>query len=267
MGLPAHGAGTLCGKALSKAKHSTIGAERAGNWSLQQMRESQFVQALLEDQPFIPKYFAYNVALNKHGAPPLQAALTGIPVKKSVKLNSKLIIIDGRPEGEFKRGHLPGSINIQDGGKFETWLGSIIAPEEAFYLVAETEEKLKQLISKTAKIGYETFIAAAFVIETGDEKMAPLNMDQFANATEDYTIVDIRNTAEVKADPIFREAIHIPLYELRERLGELPYNKPIVVHCAGGYRSAAGSSIVANTFSSKTEVYDLGDNIKKFMSA
>ncbi|TWR28570.1 MBL fold metallo-hydrolase [Mucilaginibacter achroorhodeus] len=263
---PAHGAGTLCGKAQSDANRSTIGAERAGNWSLLKMSETQFVQALLADQPFIPKYFAYDVALNKHGAMVLNTVLADVPTEKPVKLNVKVFFIDARPEGQFKRGHLPGSINIQDGGKFETWLGSIIAPEEAFYLVAETEDKLKELIGKTAKIGYESFIEAAFVVETGHEKMLPLNINQFNNATEDYTIVDIRNIAEVKADPIFRDAIHIPLYELRERLGELPYNKPIVVHCAGGYRSAAGSSIIANAFGSKTNVFDLGEAIKNFIS-
>ncbi|QTE36337.1 MBL fold metallo-hydrolase [Mucilaginibacter gossypii] len=264
---PAHGAGTLCGKALSEANRSIIGAEKAGNWSLKEISETEFVQALLADQPFIPKYFAYDVALNKHGAMALNTVLADVPTEKPVKLNSKLFIIDARPEVQFKKGHLPGSINIQDGGKFETWLGSIIAPEEAFYLVAENEEKLKQLISKTAKIGYEAFIEAAFVVETGNEKMAALNINQFNNATDDFTIVDIRNIAEIKAKPIFQNAIHIPLYELRERLGELPYNKPIVVHCAGGYRSAAGSSIVANAFGSKTQIYDMGDNIKQFIPA
>ncbi|QJD96080.1 MBL fold metallo-hydrolase [Mucilaginibacter robiniae] len=264
---PAHGAGTLCGKALSKDNRSTIGAERIGNWSLQEISENEFVLELLADQPFIPKYFAYDVALNKHGATALKTALADVPVKNPVKLNTKLFIIDARPEAYFKKGHVPGSINIQDGGKFETWLGSIIAPKEAFYLVAENEEKLKQLISKTAKIGYEAFIEAAFVVETGDENMPLLNIERFDNATENYTIVDIRNTAEVKAEPVFQNAIHIPLYELRERLGEIPYNKPIVVHCAGGYRSAAGSSIVATAFGSKTAVYDMGDNIKKYIPA
>ncbi len=263
---PAHGAGTLCGKALSDDNRSTIGAERAGNWSLQEMSETEFVQTLLEEQPFIPKYFAYDVALNKHGAPPLQPALAGVPAKKPVELNSEMFIIDARPEQEFKKGHLPGSINIQNGGKFETWLGSIIAPKEAFYLVAENEEKLKQVIGKAAKIGYEAFLEAAFVIDGGHEQMAELNFAHFAVHPEQYTIVDIRNEAEVKAQPVFRNALPIPLYELRERLAEIPFSKPIVVHCAGGYRSAAGSSIVANAFDSKTNVFDLREAIKKFIS-
>ena len=262
---PAHGAGTLCGKAISEANRSTIGAERAGNWSLQEMSETEFAKALLADQPFIPKYFTFDVALNKHGAIALQTALTGITVKKPVKLNSKLFIIDARPEKEYKKGHLHGSINIQDGGKFETWLGSILAPGETFYLVAENEEKLKQLISKTAKIGYETFIEAAFVFENGSKKTADLDLPHFADYPEQYTIVDIRNEAEAKVRPVFKSAILIPLHELRERLADIPFDKPIVVHCAGGYRSAAGSSIVANAFETKTKVLDLGDAIKNFL--
>ncbi|MBL4677192.1 MAG: MBL fold metallo-hydrolase [Mucilaginibacter sp.] len=263
---PAHGAGTLCGKALSEANRSTIGAEKAGNWSLQEISEAEFVRELLADQPFIPKYFAYDVALNKHGAIGLKTALADVPVKKPITLNSKLFIIDARPEADFKKGHLPGSINIQDGGKFETWLGSIIAPEEVFYLVAENEEKLKQLISKTAKIGYEAFIEAAFVVAGGDEQMAELHLAHFAAHPEQYTIVDIRNEAEIKTQPVFRNAIHIPLYELRECLANIPLSKPVVVHCAGGYRSAAGSSIIANALGTKTKVYDLGEAIKNFIS-
>ncbi|MEO6520622.1 MAG: rhodanese-like domain-containing protein [Mucilaginibacter sp.] len=262
---PAHGAGTLCGKALSEANRSTIGAERVSNWSLQEMSEVQFIQALLEDQPFIPKYFAYDVALNKHGAMKLQTSLGVIPIAMPGKLNNSIFIIDTRPEHDFKKGHLPGSINIQNGGKFETWLGSIIGPEEAFYLVAEDEEVLNELVAKTAKIGYEVFIEAAFVFYKGSELTAVLGFVDFKPNQDRYTILDIRNPAEVKAQPLFESAIHIPLFELRERILEIPFNKPIVVHCAGGYRSAAGSSIVNNAFKGKTKVYDLGEYIKDFI--
>ncbi len=259
---PAHGAGTLCGKALSEANSSTIGTEKLSNWSLQEMTESGFITELLKDQPFIPKYFPYNVELNKYGAGNLAGSIAAVDRRKPVRLDKSIFIIDSRPEASYKAGHLAGSINIQNGGKFETWLGSILAPEEAFYLVAENEERLEDLIRRTAKIGYEKFIESAFVYELGKETMSPLNLSEFTGNLAAYTIVDIRNTAEVKEHPMFEKVIHIPLPELRERLLEIPFNKPIVVHCAGGYRSAAGSSILQNAFGERTKVYDLGELVK-----
>jgi rhodanese-related sulfurtransferase len=188
-----------------------------------------------------------------------------MPYGKPDKLNKNLFIIDTRPEAAFKKTHLSGSINLQNGGKFETWLGSIIAPEEAFYLVAENEEILQTLILRSAAIGYEGFIERAFVFQGGMEMMETLDVDRFKTNLSDYTIVDIRNSEEVKKHPVFQDVIHIPLPELRERVMEIAYNKPIVVHCAGGYRSAAGSSIMQNAFGAKTKVYDLGESVKDFL--
>jgi glyoxylase-like metal-dependent hydrolase (beta-lactamase superfamily II)/rhodanese-related sulfurtransferase len=262
---PAHGAGTLCGKALSEASSSTIGAEKTSNWSLQDISESQFTSTLLQDQPFVPKYFPYNVELNKHGAPDLEASLKGVTRGKVDKLNKSIFVIDTRPEAVFKNGHLPGTINLQNGGKFETWLGSIIAPEEAFYLVAGSESDLESVIMRCAKIGYEAFIEQAFVLDYGKEITNRLNLDNFKTNLHDYTIIDIRNEGEVKEHAVFEHAISIPLPQLKERVMEIPYNKPIVVHCAGGYRSAAGSSIIENAFGAKTEVYDLGESIRDFL--
>jgi hydroxyacylglutathione hydrolase len=262
---PAHGAGTLCGKALSEASRSTIGEEKLWNWSLQDMDKNQFIEALLLDQPFIPKYFPYDVAVNKQGQANLAAALATVPHGKPDKLNAGIIIIDARPAADFKEGHLPGSINLQQGGKFETWLGSIIRPEEAYYLVAENEKALQNLSSRTAKIGYESLIESAFILNGGPEIMEAINVPLFKAQLDSYTIVDIRNAGEAKDRPVFADAILIPLPQLRERVMEIPFNKPVVVHCAGGYRSAAGSSLVQNAFGDKIKVFDLGESIKAFL--
>ncbi|GAC1312874.1 MAG: MBL fold metallo-hydrolase [Mucilaginibacter sp.] len=262
---PAHGVGTLCGKALSEANSSTIGAELLHNWSLQEMSEPEFVNQLLKDQPFVPKYFPYDVEVNKQGAGNLAKATASVSVGKGVNLNKSIYIIDTRPEKDFKNGHLPGSINIQNGAKFETWLGSIIAPEEAFYLAAENKQILKDLILRSAKIGYELFIEKAFIFEEGTEVSEVIAITNFLNHQQDYTIVDIRNVNETIEHLAFKNAINIPLPELRERVAEIPHNKPIVVHCAGGYRSAAGSSIIYNAFKGKTSVYDFGERIKDFI--
>ncbi|MDP9076315.1 MAG: rhodanese-like domain-containing protein [Bacteroidota bacterium] len=261
---PAHGAGTLCGKALSQANSSTIGDEKRSNWSLQDITEAKFINALLEDQPFVPKYFQFDVEINKHGTANLAQAIANVPRGLTNQLNNNVYIIDTRAENEFKKGHLPGSVNLQNGSKFETWLGSIIAPGETFYLVAANEEILGSLILRCAKIGYEPFIERAFVFQAGTATMDALDLRRFSANQNDYTIVDIRNSGEVKEHPIFDHAINIPLPELRENVSEIPFDKPIVVHCAGGYRSAAGSSIINNAFGDKTKVYDLGEAIKHF---
>lgn len=245
---PAHGSGSLCGKALSDAQSSTIGAEKIGNYALRPMQEEEFVKVLLEDQPFIPKYFGYDVALNKHGAPAYQHSLADVKwVEKNFEPAAGSLVIDGRPQEQFKKSHINGAINIQNGGKFETWLGSIVAPEERYYLIAGSEAVLEELIQKAAKIGYERLITAAFVYDRQEDESSNLfNKEAFQASQNSFTIVDIRNTSEVKAGKFFEEALNIPLPELRERAAEIPTHKSVVVHCAGGYRSAAGSSILEN---------------------
>ena len=263
---PAHGAGTLCGKALSEANSSTIGAEKLSNWSLQQMDEHKFVAELLQDQPFVPKYFPFDVELNKTGAENLASSIAKVPRGEAGPQEDNILIIDTRPEKQFKQGHLPNSVNLQEGSKFETWLGSIVAPEEPFYLTAGDGPTLENVIGLCAKIGYEKFITQAFIFLEGGEKTDVFNIEEFESHQQDYTIVDIRNEGEVKEHHIFARAITIPLPQLRERVMDIPFDKPIIVHCAGGYRSAAGSSIIQYAVGDRTTVYDLGEAVKHFQA-
>ncbi|ARS34678.1 MBL fold metallo-hydrolase [Pontibacter actiniarum] len=262
---PAHGAGTLCGKALSQANSSTIRAEKAGNYALQPMSEEEFVKVLTEDQPFIPKYFGYDVAMNKQGAPTYQSSLKQVKrLEKNDLPKEPALVVDARSQDTFKKGHYKGAINIQNGAKFETWLGSIVGPQERFYLVASSERELDDLVAKAAKIGYEQLLAGALVLEGEASVSSPaLDKEAFREHPENYTIVDVRNGAEVKGQEIFNSAIHIPLPELRERAKEVPADKPVVVHCAGGYRSAAGSSILEAALP-QTKVLDLSEAVNEF---
>lgn len=243
---PAHGAGSLCGKGLSDANSSTIGDEKMGNYALKPMSEDEFVKVLTEDQPFVPKYFGYDVGLNKQGAPDFKPSVAGVTkLEKNYKPEEGAIIVDARSEDVFKKGHYKGAINIQNGGKFETWLGSIVSPNESYYLVGESDDQLNELIAKASKIGYELLIKGAFVYDQqAGEKSDKFDRSAFEANKDDYTILDIRNASEVKNGKFFEHSINIPLPELRERANEIPKEKPVVVHCAGGYRSAAGSSIV-----------------------
>ena len=267
---PAHGAGTLCGKSLSKENSSTIGNEKQTNWSLQKTTEQEFVNNLLAGQPFIPQYFPFNVEVNRIGAEGLHESISKIKMTETVDkktdpfLNKTMWVIDTRKEGDFKEGHLPHSINLMEDGKFETWLGSIIKPNEKFYLAAESKDQLQRMMKRTAAIGYETAIAAAFIITEAKIKEEKIDIDKFKNHTDGYTIVDVRNVSEVSEGKIFSNSISIPLAEVRNRIAEIPSHKPIVVHCAGGYRSAAASSLINSMLRGTVNVFDLGEAIKDF---
>lgn len=268
---PAHGAGTLCGKGLSEANSSTMGQEKQTNWSLQSMTEEAFVQNLLSDQPFIPAYFPYDVEINRQGAAPFSQSVEAVKMGSTIKsetdattLDKDIFIVDAREEKAYKKGHLPNSINLMEAAKFETWLGSIIKPGEPFYLAGESTEQLKKLIERAAAIGYELQIKEAFVLAEASLAEPVMNVEAFRENLHDFTIVDVRNGSEVKESKPFENSISIPLPELRNRVQEIPTDKPIVVHCAGGYRSAAGSSIIQSALDGKVKVFDLGDAIKQF---
>lgn len=266
---PAHGAGSLCGKGMSEdASSSTLGNERVGNWAFKKQTEEQFVNHLLDSQPFIPHYFGYNVEVNKNGAKNLRSSLGEIDFKLTInEVKNNALIVDIRDEGDFKKNHLPGSINIMavsETSKFETWLGSIVRPDEKFHLVVDSIEKAEGVLQRTAKIGYEANVETVFTLDDADlEKSMGFNLEDFKKNTENYTIVDIRNESEVSERSFFDNAIAIPLHQLREKADEIPTNKPIVVHCAGGYRSAAGASILERELKVKN-IFDLSDAVEDF---
>ncbi len=267
---PAHGAGSLCGKGLSQQNSSNMGAEKLSNWSLQQMSEDEFVEQLLADQPFVPKYFPYEVGVNKKGAPNFSESVSKVEkikaenVEVENRLNPSIVVIDSRPQQQFKKGHLKNAINLMKDNSFETWLGSIVTPGEKFYLVAENETALNELIARIAKIGYEGQIELAIAGDIGNIVTANFDSEELRKNQDAFTVVDIRNPSEIKTKKIFEHTIEIPLYELRERTNEIPLNKPIVVHCEAGFRSAAGSSIIKSKVNGTAQVFDLSEAVKSF---
>lgn len=264
---PAHGPGSLCGKNMSPDLHSTIGRELRENYALQLMDELEFVKTLNTDQPFVPKYFGFDVLLNKKGAPTLQESINKVvKLAPDAVLEKNTLIIDTRSGDVFKKGHLKGAINLQNSGKFETWLGSVVGPNESFYLIADNYPELDEVISKTAKIGYEGHIKGALLNPAGDNEKSPeFDLLDFKNKPKRYTIIDARNWSEISDGLLFNSALTIPLPELRERLAEISIDKPIVVHCAAGYRSAAAASIIAGKITD-VPVYDLSEAVNEFES-
>lgn len=265
---PAHGAGSLCGKNMSTDSSSTLGNERKYNWAFQEQTEEEFVETILKDQPFIPHYFGFNVDVNKTGADNVQKTKAGVKLHLLVEnVENGTTVVDTRDGDAYKRGHLPNSINIMARGendKYETWLGAIVKPNEPFFLVVNSITDVREMLERTAKIGYEKQLKGIFTLsEKVSKKSDQFDLKDFKKHQEEYTIVDIRNNSEVAEKKIFEGAVEIPLNELRERADEVPADKPIVVHCAGGYRSSAGSSILENKFGN-VKIFDMSEDIKKF---
>jgi hydroxyacylglutathione hydrolase len=260
---PAHGPGSLCGKTTSPDLCTTIGRELRENYALQIKNEAEFIKTISTDQPFVPHYFGFDVDLNKKGAPAFQQSIDAVD-RTSTQIEKGIVVIDTRSNHQFTAGHIKDAINLQDDEKFETWLGSILEPHEQFYLVAATADDLNTVIEKAAKIGYEQNIKAAVKTPVNKQQSIKLDLDNFKSSPNNYTIIDVRNRSEVITGKIFENALTIPLPELRNRLHEIPTGKPIVVHCAAGYRSAAAASIIAGEINSMP-VYDLSEAITKFI--
>ncbi len=265
---PAHGAGSLCGKGMSKASSSTLGNERVGNWAFKKQSQEEFVAEIRSDQPFVPSYFGFDVDTNKAGAENFKSSTSKVPLQINVSnIEEGHLIIDTRDQADYKNGHLANSINIMArsiNDKFETWLGTIVKPNENFFLVINSVENYEEMLERVSKIGYENQVLAILTLSQNlSHSEELLDVETFKNNLDHYSIIDIRNTSEVNADLKFKNALHFPLNTLRQDVENIPNNKPIVVHCAGGYRSSAGQSIIKNKFEN-LEVYDLSFAISDF---
>jgi rhodanese-related sulfurtransferase len=265
---PSHGAGSLCGKSIRKAASSTIGYEKLTNYAFLKRTKAEFVNLLLRDQPFIPNYFAYDVRLNHQGAPALKGSLTKIKhLPKNYQPEANAVLVDTRPGEIFKASFLPNAINIPSIGPFETWLGSIVSPDSKFYLIASDEQGLETALKKAAAIGYELNVQGVFVYDAPDgNQMEAFDTNTFDPADNKYTYVDVRSESEVKNQPILQNSINIPLHELSDRLSQIPQDKPLLVYCGSGYRSATASSILKKSLPS-VRVYDLGPSVKQYIKA
>lgn len=264
---PAHGAGSLCGKNLSSDLTSTIGKELETNYALQNHDVDSFVKILTDDQPFVPKYFGYDVNMNKKGASNYMESVNSVKRENTFTNNEKgLLVIDSRPQDQFKAGYYAGSINIPNDLKFETWVGSLVAPTERFYLVASNEEEREELIRKLAKIGYELLIETAYSnLGIKNATIELIDLEGFKSNKENYNVVDVRNIGEYKDGAFINGAKNFPLPNLREEWQNIDTSKPVIVHCKGGYRSAIATSILHQNLKD-SKIYDLSFAIEEFKS-
>lgn len=263
---PAHGKGSLCGRNMREETVSTIGQEKLTNWAFQIKDEDQFVETLLANQPFIPIYFPYDVEVNREGAPALLESLQ--KVKFVDTFEDGIPVVDIRNHTDYQNAHIPGSINIPDvwNENVETWIGTFFKPGDKFYIVGYDVESILKYLHRVAKIYYEPFVAGVKVITQEDttEEAEPIDIEKFRKNPKDFTIIDVRTEQEVETTgPFFEGSINIPLHELFDRIYEIPDNKPIVVHCAGGYRSDVAESIIRSV-RPDVQVASLGSYVKEF---
>jgi hydroxyacylglutathione hydrolase len=255
---PAHGAGSMCGKNMSKETSSTIGEQRKFNYALQPMTKEQFVSMMTADLPEAPAYFPRDAEINRSGARGLSelsppAALS--PQEVSELREQGHVLLDVRSAADFGAAHVPGSVNIGLSGQFAIWAGSLIPLNAAIIVIADTAAQVDESVVRLARVGMENVKG---YLEGGVEnwRRAGLPVDSIPQVsvdelkeqlatTADLQVVDVRRPAEYGNGHVPR-ALNAPLATLDRVAGQLPFekNKPTAVICAGGYRSSAAASLL-----------------------
>ena len=254
---PAHGAGSMCGRNISKETSSTIGSQRRFNYALAPMSKDEFVRILTTDLNEPPAYFPKDAELNRDGARPLAdirrpAAL--LPQQVVGYANLGYVVLDVRAAAEFGAGHVPGALNIGLGGQFASWAGALIPLGAALIVVADTEAQVDEAVTRLARVGHDSvrgylrggmdaWREAGFEVSEV-EQISPADLRRMIDEREDLQVLDVRRTAEYAAGHAPR-AVSTPLgTRLREDSQHLDSSRPVAVICAGGYRSSAATSIL-----------------------
>jgi len=265
---PAHGAGSLCGRAISKETVSTIGDQRRLNYALQPMSKKAFIELVTADQPEAPPYFVYDAVLNSKERPTLDESLERN--LKPLTLDAVLAlqkqgaqILDTRDAEEFGAAHLAGSINIGLGGQYATWAGTMLDHEHPIVIVAAPSRENESAV-RLGRIGFDNVAGylqnglqslasrpdrVAFV-----ERLSPQFAAEIIASSEPPLAVDVRAPREREQKRI-EGSLSLPLSHLMQDLKDLPKNRALLVYCAGGYRSSIAASLLkASGFDSVCEI-------------
>jgi hydroxyacylglutathione hydrolase len=253
---PAHGAGSLCGKALGKETFSTIGEQRRLNYALQPMTKAAFVDLVTADQPDAPPYFTYDAVLNSKERPTLDEALARELNPMSLELVLALQrtggqILDTRDPGDFAAAHLEGSLNIGLGGQYATWAGTMLSRDRPIVIIADPGRE-HEAATRLGRIGFDHIVgylqdglrsleSRADLTATTERVSAPLAAEWLAGG--EPLAIDVRTPAEREQKSV-AGSVSIPLNHLAERVQELPKDRPLLVYCAGGYRSSIAASLL-----------------------
>lgn len=257
---PGHGAGSMCGKNLSKETVSTIGEQKKQNYALQPMERDAFIRMLTADQPTAPDYFAFDAQLNREERPTLEKSLAESmkPLDRETvesEVRGGALLLDVRDPEDFAGGYVPGSLNIGLTGTYAVWAGTLIDHHRPVVILAEPGDE-HEAVMRLGRIGFDRVLGymkdgiAAWPAERRADRRRwdPSGLSQALAGNEPPLVLDVRNPGERIGNGI-EGAAAIPLGELRGRMDELPRNRPIVVTCAGGYRSSMAASLLqANGF-------------------
>ncbi len=255
---PNHGAGSACGKKMSKETTDTLGNQKKTNYALRaDMTREEFVKELLTGLTNPPGYFPKNVLMNIQGYESLDTvmergrkALTAQEFE-FVATETHALILDTRAPEVFAKGFIPNSINIGLDGSFAMWVGEMITDIKQEILLVTDKDREEEAIIRLSRVGYdhtigylaggfETWQAVNFEIDTV-ERMTASELE--ASYSKEPLIIDVRKKSEFDSEHVLN-AVNIPLNELNLRFTELPKNQAFILHCAGGYRSMIAASIL-----------------------
>ncbi|MFN9827291.1 MAG: MBL fold metallo-hydrolase [Planctomyces sp.] len=272
---PAHGAGSLCGKALSKETVSTIGEQKTFNYALQPMPFEQFRTLVTAEQPEAPGYFVYDAVRNRQERPALDqtmhTALQALPLPQVLQLQqSGAQLLDVRDAIDFAGASLKGTLQIGLQGKYATWCGSLLNHDDPIVVIGDDNEQ--EAVMRLGRIGFDN---VAGYLQDGMQALQ--QHPEFVQTVPRITaaalarqqqhvptfVLDVRSEKEY-AIVHLQGSSNVPLTHLRERLHQIPTDQPVVVHCEGGYRSAIACSILLQA--GRTNVSDLVGGIKAWIA-
>jgi hydroxyacylglutathione hydrolase len=264
---PAHGAGSACGKHLSAAASSTIGEQRATNYALRPMSVEDFVGAVTEGQGVAPLYFAFAADANRRERHLLDEAepLPTLSVDEALDLAGRgAVLLDTRSPESFASGHLRGSTNVGLDGRFAEYAGDVVRPGQQVVLIGDIGRAAEARM-RLARIGFDAVAGELPGIELtlarhpelagAASRLPAADVATWLAEDPDVQVVDVRNPGETRVGGTVPGARNLPLPQLLDHLDELDPTRPVVVYCAGGYRSSvAASTLRAHGF---TTVADL----------
>ena len=256
---PAHGAGSACGKKMSKETFDSLGNQKKTNYALREdMTKKEFIKEVLEGLNPPPEYFSSNVKLNKEGYEPIGKILsrsinelTVIDFKKNVNVNGSLML-DVRSIEEFAKAHIPGSIFIGLDGGFAPWVGELIKDINHPIVIISPVGREEEAITRLSRLGFDNskgYLKGGINawIDSGNEvdSVESINKNEFEKLFSEANtkIFDVRNESEFNSEHVVG-ACNIPLNKLNANLEKINSNGVNYIHCAGGYRSMIASSIL-----------------------
>ncbi|WP_412464315.1 MBL fold metallo-hydrolase [Flavobacterium mekongense] len=257
---PNHGAGSACGKMMSKETTDTLGNQKRTNYALNpKLTEDEFVLALLTGLTTPPAYFPKNVLMNIQGYESLDTVIHrgqkpyDAKSFEMVANETQALLLDTRKAADFAAGFIPNSINIGLESNFAMWVGELIPDlQQEILLIAENHDKVQEAIIRLSRVGYDHtigYLEGGFQawVNAGKEvdTVNRITADELAILEEIHLtpVFDVRKKSEFDSEHLVN-AINIPLNEINRHLSVFPKDQHFVLHCAGGYRSMIAASIL-----------------------